>query len=451
MSRHALALQPLPLEPLIIDGKVIQEPSIRRLVMAGFALLFISVGSFLSWGLFASLDRAAIAVGSIVVDGNKKTVQHLEGGILKDLLVKEGDMVQTGQVLMRLDATQLESGMAQLTNEHLGRLARIARLQAEQSGSRKIVFPPEVINAQHDASVAATMASQISLLNAHWASYDGEINVRMKKIDEVASETSAARSQIAANQKVLAITQREADTLEGLYKKGLALLPKLQELQRNVAETEGRIGELTANIARNEQTIAGLKVEIVNLESTRQNQYADELQQVLSEDADYAGKMRGANDMLSRLEVRAPQSGKVVNLQIFTKGGVIEAGKPILDIVPQNEGMLAEVKVNPTDIDSVHAGLPAEVRLTAYKQRKVPAVPGIVTEVSADKQTDPRNGAEYYTAQVKIDLSTLPADLKVSLYPGMPTEVMIATGERRAIDYFISPFTETWHRAFRED
>ncbi len=451
MSRHALILQPGPLEPLIIDGKVIREPSIRRLVMAGLALLGISVGSFLGWGLLASLDRAAIAVGSIVVDGNKKTVQHLEGGILKDLLVKEGDFVQTGQVLMRLDATQVESAMAQLTNEHLGRLARIARLQAEQTGSRQIHFPPDLKAAQNEPSVAATMASQISLLNAHWASYDGEVNVRMKKIDEVASETAAARSQIAANQKVLAITLREADTLEGLYKKGLALLPKLQDLQRNVAETEGRIGELTANIARNEQTIAGLKVEIVNLESTRQNQYADEVQQVLSEDADYGGKLRGATDMLSRLEVRAPQSGKVVNLQIFTKGGVIESGKPILDIVPQNENLIAEVKVNPTDIDSVHAGLPAEVRLTAFKQRKVPAVPGTVTEVSADKLTDPRNGAEYYTAQIKLDLSALPADLKIKLYPGMPTEAMIATGERRAIDYFISPFTETWHRAFRED
>jgi HlyD family secretion protein len=436
---------------LIIDGKVIREPTIRGLVLAGFVLLGISVGGFVAWGFLASLDRAAIAVGSIVVDGNKKTVQHLEGGIIKELLVKEGDTVQTGQVLMRLDPTQIESAMAQLTNEHLGRLARIARLKAEQAGSRQLTFPQELLSAEKEPSVAATMASQISLLNAHWAAYDGEVNVRQKKIQEVASETAAAKSQIAANQKMLAITQREADTLEGLYKKGLALLPKLQDLQRNVAESEGRIGELTANIARNEHTVAGLQVEIVNLESTRQNQYADELQQVLSEDADYAGKMRGANDMLSRLEVRAPQSGKVVNLQIFTKGGVIEAGKPILDIVPQNESLLAEVKVNPTDIDSVHAGLPAEVRLTAFKQRKVPAVPGVVTEVSADKMTDPRNGAEYYTAQVKIDLSSLPPDLKVSLYPGMPTEVMIATGERRAIDYFISPFTETWHRAFRED
>jgi len=196
---------------------------------------------------------------------------------------------------------------------------------------------------------------------------------------------------------------------------------------------------------------AGLELEIANLESTRKREIADELQQVLASDAASPSKLRAAEDVRRRLELRAPQAGRVVDLQIFTPGGVIEPGKPILDIVPLDDDLIVEARVKPSDIDVVRAGLPAEVRLLAYKQRKVPPVKGDVITVSAGELIDERTGDTYFTARIRLDLGSLPPDEEVELYPGMPAEVLIATGTRRAISYFIAPVTESWHRAFREE
>lgn len=432
-------------------GLTYPEPSLRRYVMMGIAVVSIGFGGFLLWGMLSSLDRAAIADGTVVVDSNKKSVQHLEGGIVKELLVRDGDQVKAGDTLLRLDPTQVQAQISQLHMEHYSRLARIARLTAEQDGKREIAFPAELQAAQGDPAVLALMASQRALLRARWSAYDEGASMRDKKIGETENEIAGLKSQIAATEEMRAITEKQLVSIRELYKKGLTEIPRLRGLERDSAELGGRIGELRANIARSAETIAGLKIEIENLRSTRATEVNGELQQVLMEGTDYEGRLAALQDVLARMDVRAPQGGRIVNMQVFGPGAVIVAGKPILDIVPQDDALVVEAKVKTDDIDSVHAGLKAEVKLLAYKQRRVPSIDGEVVTVSADRVVEERSGVAYYIARVKLDLNSLPPGMNVTPYPGMPAEVLIATGPRRAIDYFTSPLTDTWHRAFREE
>lgn len=427
------------------------EPSLRRYVVTGLVVVLLGFGGFVLWGMLASLDRAAVADGTVVVDSNKKAVQHLEGGIIKELLVRDGDLVKAGDVLLRLDTTQVQSQINQLHMEHYSRLARIARLTAEQEGARQITFPPELLAEATDPAVKALIASQTSLLNARWSAFDEGADLRLKKIAETENEIDGFKSQIAAAREMREITEKQLVSIRALYKKGLTEIPRLRGLESDSAELGGRIGELKSNIARGAETIAGLRIEIENLKSTRATEVNGELQQVLMEGSDYAGRLAGLEDVLARQDLRAPQGGRVVNLQVFGPGAVIESGKPVLDIVPQDEQLVVEAKVKTEDIDSVRVGLAAEVKLLAYKQRRVPSIDGEVINVSADRLVEERSGVAYYITRVRLDLSSVPPEFNIVPYPGMPAEVLIATGPRRAIDYFISPITDSWHRAFREE
>lgn len=432
-------------------GLVYPEPSLRRYVIAGLTIVGIGFGGFTLWGFLASLDRAAVADGTVVVDSNKKSVQHLEGGIIKELLVRDGDQVKAGDVLLRLDPTQIQSQINQLHMQHYSRLAQIARLTAEQEQKREITFPAELLAVADQPAVKVLIASQISLLNARWSAYDEGADMRQKKIAETNNEIEGYQSQIGATREMREINEKQLVSIRELYKKGLTEIPRLRGLESDSAQLGGKIGELKSNIARGGETIAGLKVEIENLKSTRATEVNAELQQVLMEGSDYAGRIAGLEDVLQRLDLRAPQGGRIVNLQVFGPGAVIEPGKPVMDIVPQNDKLVVEAKVKTDDIDSVHEGLKAEVKLLAYKQRRVPSIDGKVISVSADRLVEERSGVAYYTARIQLDLSTMPPELNVKPYPGMPAEVLIATGPRRAIDYFISPITDSWHRAFREE
>jgi len=432
-------------------GLIYPEPSLRRYVWAGIVVVVLGFGGFLLWGLLASLDRAAVADGTVVVDSNTKSVQHLEGGIIKELLVRDGDQVKTGDVLLRLDQTQVLSQINQLHMEHYSRLARIARLTAEQEGQRTLTFPAELLAQADEPAVKALMASQKSLLDARWSAFDEGATMRLKKIAETENEIDGYQSQIAATREMREINEKQLVSIRELYKKGLTEIPRLRGLESDAAQLGGRIGELKSNIARGAETIAGMRIEIENLKSTRATEVNGELQQVLMEGSDYAGRLAGLEDVLARQDLRAPQGGRIVNLQVFGPGAVIVPGKPVLDIVPQDEQLMVEVKVKTDDIDSVRVGLPAEVKLLAYKQRRVPAIDGVVVNVSADRMVEERSGVAYYIARVRMDLSSVPPEMNIVPYPGMPAEVLIATGPRRAIDYFTSPITDSWNRAFREE
>ncbi|WP_119423010.1 HlyD family type I secretion periplasmic adaptor subunit [Desertibaculum subflavum] len=428
-----------------------EMPSMNGTVFAGLFAVFGLLGGALLWACLAHLDSAAVATGNVIVDSHRKTVQHLEGGILRELMVKEGDQVTAGQVLARLDTTQAEAAMNQAEKQLWAVQARITRLRAEQEGARQIVWPADLAKLRTDAAVNDAFTTQEKLFEARWQSYDASIEVLKRKIDQFKAEITAANAMAASTRDRLRYTQEELKAVAGLLEKGFERRPRLLELQRVAAELQGRLADLNGTVAKSNQAIASAEFEIAGVQKNRQAEIGKELQETQATEADVVERLRATTDVRQRKDVLAPQDGAVVDLKVFTSGGVIAPGAPIMDIVPKSDDLIVEARISPSDIDVVTIGLRAQVQLSAYKARRVPAIDGEVIYVSADKLTDPRTNEPYFTARVKLDKAMLDHLPQVKLSPGMPAEVYIITGERLAIDYLISPLRDSFRRAFRED
>jgi HlyD family secretion protein len=426
------------------------EPSLRPTITAGTIIVVAMVCAFLGWSLYARLDSAAISQGTLVVDSQRKTVQHLEGGILRELLVKEGDVVKNGQTVALLDTTLADSQLGQITSQLVAAQSRIARLRAEQEGSLVLEFPAELIAQAKDPVVAETISTQQKLFQARWRAYESSEAVLQKRIDQLQEEIGSNQAQLTAVTRRLALMEEERANVAQLLEKGFERRPRLLELDRNVADLKGRQGELRGAIARSKQAIGGAQLEIVNLGDTRLADIAKELQETRAQEADLNDRIRAARDVRQRREVVSPQDGVVTDIRLVTMGGVIGPGQPLMDIVPVDDELIVETRVQPKDIDSVRGGLEARVRLTSYTRALAPTVEATITYVAADMMTDQRTGDHYFTARARLSRDSLAEWPEVRLYPGMPAEVMIVTGERRAIDYLVSPLFDRMRRAFHE-
>ncbi|HET6520991.1 MAG TPA: HlyD family type I secretion periplasmic adaptor subunit [Geminicoccaceae bacterium] len=411
------------------------------------AALVLGVGG---WTLFARLDSAVITQGVVIAASERKTVQHLEGGILKALLVRDGDRVRAGEVIAVLDTTQAEAQHDQLLDQLVAVRARLARLEAEHQGRRELALPPEL---EHGAGPRqrAPVEAQRQILAARWLAFDGKLAVLDRRISQLESEIAGAAARLGATRRQLALYREEQANVERLVKQGIERRPRLLELERNVAVLEGELGELEHAIRGAEEAIAQARLEIDNAHSERLAEVAQGLEQARLERVELESRLRAARDVLDRREIRAPQDGAVVDIRLVTPGGVIGAGQPLMDIVPTDDELVIETHLPPDAIDAVHPGLPAQVRLSAYKRSLVPLVDGEVTRVSADMLQDRRTGEGYFLARVRLAAGALAGLQGVHLTPGMPAEVMIVTGERRALDYFLGPLADHLRRAFRED
>jgi len=426
------------------------DDSARGAMMAGAAIMaafFLGLGG---WAAFAPLNSAAVAPAVVKVEGNRKSVQHLEGGIVKELRVREGDKVATEQTLILLDDTQARAAVDVYSKQYDELTAQEARLIAERDGAAAVQFPQALIARRAEPDVAAIIAGQTNLFKSRRTTLTGTVDVLRKKISQTQEQIVGLEGQAAAYKRQLQSTHNENNGLRDLFKKGYVPRQRMLELERSEAALEGQIAEVSSNILRARQSIEEVNVQIVQAQSDRLAQVANDLRDVQVKLLEIGPKVSSAKETLRRTEIRSPYAGVVVGLTAFSVGGVISPGEKIMDVVPEKGGLIVEATVAPEDVKDLHVGMRAEVHLTAYKQRTVPIIHGKVLQVSADRLTDTKTGAGYYLAQVKVDEQEL-AELKdVRLAPGMPALVMIPTGERSALDYLLRPLTDSLRKSFRE-
>ncbi len=422
----------------------------RRVILVGTIIVLIFFGFFGAWAVLAPIDSAAIASGSVGVENNRRIVQHLEGGIVEEILVRDGSEVKQGQVLIRLAGTQPDAQLQLLQGQRIAALARAARLRAERDGNQGVNFPEELTSRGDDPRVQETMLGQLGIFEARRAAIEGQRQILGQRVAQFGEEIVGLQAQIRSADEQLRLIEDELADLQTLFDKGLTPKSRLLALQRRRAEIQGQRGQNLSAIARAKQSIAEAEIRILELRTEQVNEVVAELREVETQLLDLQERLRAAEDVQLRTEVISPSDGIVVDMQVHTPGAVIQPGQRVLDVVPGDAKLVIEARVNPTDVDVVRAGLSAQVRLVAFNQRVTPTVEGTVSWISADRLTDEATGESYFTAQIELDDPNDPRLEGLKLLPGMPAEVLIRTGERTLVQYLVSPVQQSFTRSLRE-
>ena len=448
--------------PVVID--VVPPTPLHRLrgpLLAGGLVMAVFLGGFGVWAAFAPLESAAVASGVVEVESARKTVQaslpFVEGGIITQIRVKDGDHVTAGQPLVELDDTKARTTYTALEAQLFEASAQQARLIAERDGRDEIAFPQAMLDrANQDSGAAQALAGQREIFAAHRNLLNSKIGELRHHIDQSNDEIQGLRAEDGSVQTKVTLIRSEVAEMQQLVDRGLERRSRLSQLQRDQADIEGKRGQIAAQIDKAQQAIAESQTGILSLWYDSANQTAKDLREVQSKLSDLQEQVRANADVLSHVTVRAPENGTITDLRIHTIGGVVKPGDPVLDLVPQSDRMIINAKVRPEDMDLVRKGLPALVRLLPYKQRRTPPVDGTVTYVSADRIIDERPeagqapGQPYFLAKIGVDEAELKDMPDVDLVPGMPAEVMIKTGKTTVALYALSPIIDSFNRAFRE-
>jgi HlyD family type I secretion membrane fusion protein len=423
---------------------------VAPILMAGAVVVLLFFAAFGGWAALAPLKSAALANGTVIVESNRKTIKHFEGGIVAEIFVSDGDAVTKGETLIRLDVTQARVTLERLKGRMFAARALEARLMAERDGKKSIVFPILLLDVGSDRNNAEILSGQVNIFNTRNNSLASQESILGQQSAQLDEEILGLKGQINAVDTQLELIQGEIKDVKILVDKGLAKRPRLLALLRSRAEIEGARSQNVAAVARAKQQIAESKLRMSELKTQRLKESVEELRSTQTELYDLEELLRSAEDVLGRTNILAPLAGTIVGLQVHTRGGVIAPGEPLMDLVPSGAPMIIEARVDPNDIDVVHAGLPAQVRLTAFNQGHLSPMQGQVLTVSADSLTDERTGVPYFLTRIVLTADT-PEDKAVALYPGMQAEVLIVTGERTVLDYVLKPISRSIARAFRED
>lgn len=421
----------------------------RATIMTGviMVLFFFGAGGF--WAVKASIDSAVIAPGELIVEGNRTRVQHLEGGIIADIKVHDGDKVKAGDPLILLEDVRARAQVQALKAEYFEALGRSARLRAERAGLDRIHFPEPLIAVADDLQVAELAEMQLQLFQSRRQAFKGQKDILASRVPQYHSMIDGLDAQITALETQAEIFMEELEVVEDLFDRGIERRPRLLQLRRNVAGVQGEIGDLKEKRAQTLLAISELEMRLIDLDDSRLAAIDEELTPLLSRISDIEDRLSAAEDQLSRTIIRAPVDGAVVGLAVHNTGAVIEPGAVLLSIVPEFSPMVVHARVTPIDVDMVTTGLTAEVVLSAFKQSDVKPLDALVERVSADRLEDERTGETYF--EVVLSLPDSPNDAELPpLVSGMPAEVYINTGTRTPLDYFLQPLRDSFRRAMRE-
>jgi protease secretion system membrane fusion protein len=439
--------------PTAAPGKGVPPADTGRAARVGLWALGLGFGGFLLWAALAPLDEGVPAQGTVMVDTKRKAVQHLSGGIIKRVLVGEGELVHEGQVLIELDAATARANHESVRQRYLGLRAMQGRLEAEQTDADSVRFHPDLVEAASDPLIKVQMDTQRQLFQSRRASLRASLQGIEESIRGQEALLQTYQSVLGPRRSQLALVSEELGHTRSLVAEGYAPRNRQLELQRQVAESNAAIAELVGNSVRAQRAIAELRQQAVSRRQEYRKEVETELGNVLREVQSEAEKLVAVRADLERTEIRSPASGQAIGLAVQTVGGVIQAGQKLMDIVPEAEPLLLEAKIEPHLIDKVRTGLITDVRFNAFSHSPQLVVEGEIMSVSSDLLTEQLGGGQisYYLARVKVT----PEGMKVlgtrRMQPGMPVEVVIKTGERSMLTYLLNPLTKRLAASMKEE
>ncbi|WP_010323487.1 HlyD family type I secretion periplasmic adaptor subunit [Marinobacterium stanieri] len=435
----------------IREGKFELDVSDKKPKLIGLLILFVTFGMFGTWAAVAPLDSAALAPGVVTVKTYRKTIQHLEGGIVEQINVRDGDQVEAGDVLLVLDDTQARAELGIVRGQMIASQALESRLKAERDQLEKIEFPGSF--DEQDQRVEEAVLSERQVFQARMNSHLGEVEVLEQRMTQIDEQIRGLEAIIRSKKELMSSYNDEIKDLSELLSDGFVDKQRLRDLERQVSNLEGEMADHRSSIAQAKMKQGETRLSILQLKKDFHTDVVNQLSEVQSTLFDLRERERALMDRAERTEVRAPEAGMVLGMTVHTVGGVVQSGAPILDIVPAASDLVIEAQVSPIDIDRVSAGKLADIRFSAFKSATTPVIEGQVEQISADRLTNEETGMPYYLARVELTeegRSNLEA-ANLVLVPGMPSEVLINTGERTLLEYLVQPATNAFARSLIED
>jgi membrane fusion protein, epimerase transport system len=437
----------------VLPKKIERQEKLLRI--GGLVAVLLLFGGLGVWSVLAPLDSAAIGSGLVIVENYRKPIAHLEGGIVREVNVKEGQHVHKGEVLLTLEDIQPRSQLDQVQGQWLLSLAHEARLTAQRDGKSRITYPTALTARKNDSRAAEAMRLQDQTFQVRKRALDGEIMLYRRQMEQLKQKLIGLNEQKSMREKLVRSFEKERGDLQILASQGYAEMQRVREMERNLAQNEGQRASLESDMSSVELEIGSAELKILRIEQEFQREVAKELAEVQAELFSLNERNRALSDTVKRTTVVAPDDGMVLELAVHTPGEVIRPGQHVLNIVPANEQLMVEVRLLPQDIDQIMVGQTAEIRFSAFRQREMPKIEGKLVMVSADRLIDEtsQDRHPYYLARVMVTPKGIRdlANLKLELVPGMPADVFIKTGSRTFWRYMTAPFSDLLVRSMRED
>ena len=425
--------------------------SMYRHLLVGLLVVGALVFGLGFWARGTELAGAVIASGAVVVESDLKKVQHPIGGVVDELNVHDGDHVNAGDVLVRLDGTQAKANLAVFTKSLDELCARRARLEAERNSLNSLGFPDDLLaNEATDPVVAHLLDGERRLFDLHQQALNGKKAQLRERGSQLHEEVTGLAQQIDAKTQEIALIQEELKGVLDLWSKQLVPITRVTSLKRDAARLDGELGELIASKASTEGKISEMELEIIQVDDDARSKAAEELSDVRGKISELSERKIAAEDQLKHIDIRAPQTGRVHQLTVHTVGGVVGPGETIMEIVPENDTLSVDAKVSPNDIDQLRANQSVLLRFSAFDQRTTPQINGTVAWISAEITQDQRSATAYYTAHIAVPEAEINRLRGLKVIPGMPVEAFIQTGNRTVLSYLLKPFSDQLMRTFRE-
>jgi HlyD family secretion protein len=423
---------------------------LRRYTLVGSATVIFLLAGVGGWAAFTEISGAVIAPGALVVNSRVQEVQHPTGGIVADILARNGQYVQAGDVLVRLDETVTRANLAIISKALDELTVRKARLAAERSDANTMAFPADLLRRQAEPEIAQLLEGERRLFEVRRSARVGQKEQLKERIKQLQKECEGYSAQIDAKVNEIKFINRELEGARTLWQKNLVTLSKLTELERNGTRIEGERGQYIAALAQAKGRVVETELQILQVDLGFGSEVGSELREVEAKLGELVEQKVAAEDQLRRVEIRAPQDGVVHESTVHTIGGVISPGKAIMLVVPTADKFVVEAKVRPSDIDELQIGQLAGLRFTALNQRTTPEIDGNISRIAADVSVDERTGESFYTVDIAFDAQQMSRLGKVKLVPGMPVDAFVKTQDRTVISYLLKPISDQFARAFRE-